>query len=91
MTMTAAAPVARETDLLSGVLASVLTEQHGREFADRVAWIHRTAAELRGGDEGAREALMDCLVGLSNCPMDVLAPCNAYNCTPMKVTIYDPA
>jgi len=24
-------------------------------------------------------------------PMDVLAPCNAYNCTPMKVTIYDPA
>jgi len=66
MTMTAAAPVARETDLLSGVLASVLTEQHGREFADRVAWIHRTAAELRGGDEGAREALMDCLRGFAD-------------------------
>src|SRR6188508_95307 len=64
--MTAAAPVARETDLLSGVLAGVLTEQHGREFSDRVARIHRTAAELRGGDEGAREALMEGLRGFAD-------------------------
>jgi uncharacterized protein YcgI (DUF1989 family) len=33
---------------------------------------------------------MDLLVGLSNCPMDVLAPCNAYHCTPMKVEVLDP-
>ena len=64
--MTAAAPVARETDLLSRALDAVLTEQHGREFAERVAWIHRTAAELRGGDEGAREALMSCLRGFGD-------------------------
>ena len=39
------------------------------------------------GDYIEFEALMDCLVGLSNCPMDVLAPCNAYNCTPVKAEI----
>ena len=33
------------------------------------------------------EAMMPLLVGLSNCPMDVLAPCNAYNCTQVKVEI----
>src|SRR5687767_12740323 len=62
----AAAPVARETELLSHALDAVLTEQHGRELAGRVRWIHRTAAELREGDEGAREALMDCLQGLGD-------------------------
>ena len=41
------------------------------------------------GDYIEFEALMDCLVGLSNCPMDVLAPCNAYNCTPVGVEIRD--
>jgi phosphoenolpyruvate carboxylase len=62
----AAAPVARETDLLSGALDAVLTEQHGPAFAGRVRWIHRTAAELREGDEGAREALMELLHGLGD-------------------------
>src|SRR5687767_10496236 len=62
----AAAPVARETELLSHALDAVLTEQHGRELAGRVRWIHRTAAELREGDEGAREALMECLQGLGD-------------------------
>src|SRR5215208_5041786 len=62
----AAAPVARETDLLSHALAGVLTEQHGRELAERVAWIHRTAGELRDGDERAREALMGFLRGLGD-------------------------
>src|SRR4051794_13925303 len=61
-----AAPVARETDLLSRALASVLTEQHGPELAERVAWIHRTAGELREGDERAREALMGFLRGLGD-------------------------
>ena len=39
------------------------------------------------GDYIEFEALIDCLVGLSNCPMDVLAPCNAYNCTPVKIEV----
>lgn len=42
------------------------------------------------GDYIQFEALMDCLVGLSNCPLDVLAPCNGYNCTPVKVSIFEP-
>ncbi len=43
------------------------------------------------GDYIEFEALMDCLVGLSNCPLDVLAPCNGYHCTPVKVTIFEGA
>jgi len=42
----------------------------------------------KAGDYIEFKALMDCLVGLSNCPMDVLAPCNGYNCTPVKVEVY---
>ena len=63
---TAAAPVARETDLLSRELEAVLAEQHGREFAERITWLHRTAGELRGGDEQAREALIGFLQGLGD-------------------------
>ena len=33
-------------------------------------------------------AEMDCVVGLSNCPLDVIAPCNAYHCTPVNAEIY---
>ena len=43
------------------------------------------------GDYIEFRAEMDCLVALSNCPLDVLAPCNAYHCTPVKVEIYDAA
>ena len=64
--MTASAPVARETELLSRALDAVLTEQHGAAFAERVRWIHSTAAELREGDEAAREALLGCLRGLGD-------------------------
>ena len=39
------------------------------------------------GDYIEFEALMDCVVGLSNCPLDVLAPCNAYNRTPVNVEV----
>ena len=41
----------------------------------------------RPGDYIEFEAKMPLVVGLSNCPMDVLAPCNAYNCTPVKVEV----
>lgn len=41
------------------------------------------------GDYIEFRAEMDCIVGLSNCPLDALAPCNAYRCTPVKVEIYE--
>ena len=40
------------------------------------------------GDYVEFKAQMDVIVGLSNCPLDVLAPCNAYNCTPVRVEVY---
>jgi phosphoenolpyruvate carboxylase len=52
------APVARETELLAGVLGRVLAEQRGAAFAERVTWLHRAAADLRAGEEGAGEALI---------------------------------
>src|SRR5215218_7277687 len=71
MAMTAAAaPVARETEILSRALDAVLTEQHGPELAERLRWIHRNAAELRDGDEGARAALMDFLHGLADAEVE---------------------
>lgn len=42
----------------------------------------------RPGDYIEFRAEMDCLVGLSNCPEDVLTPCNAKRCTPVKVEVY---
>jgi uncharacterized protein YcgI (DUF1989 family) len=41
------------------------------------------------GDFIEFRAEMVCIVGLSNCPLDVLAPCNAYHCTPVKVEILE--
>lgn len=40
------------------------------------------------GDYIEFEAMMDVLIGLSNCPLDVLNACNGYNCTPVKVTVF---
>src|SRR5215210_6694779 len=57
-------PLARETELLSRTLARVLTEQRGAAFAERVAWLHVTAAELRAGDLAAGEALVEHLRAL---------------------------
>lgn len=42
----------------------------------------------RAGDFIEFVAVMDCLVALSNCPEDVLTPCNGYECTPVKVDVY---
>jgi uncharacterized protein YcgI (DUF1989 family) len=41
----------------------------------------------RPGDYIEFRAEMDCLVGLSNCPEDVLTMCNGKRCTPVKVEI----
>jgi uncharacterized protein YcgI (DUF1989 family) len=41
----------------------------------------------RPGDYIEFRAEVDCLIGLSNCPEDVLTDCNARNCTPMKVEV----
>jgi uncharacterized protein len=43
----------------------------------------------RPGDYIEFRAEMDCIVGFSNCPLDALAPCNAYHCTPVKVEIFE--
>jgi uncharacterized protein len=44
----------------------------------------------RPGDYIEFRAEVDCLVGLSNCPEDVLTDCNARHCTPMKVEVLSP-
>ena len=40
------------------------------------------------GDYIEFRAEMDLVVGLSNCPLDVLNACNGYRCTPVKVEVY---
>lgn len=40
------------------------------------------------GDYIEFRAEMDLIVGLSNCPLDVLAPCNGYHCTPVKISVF---
>lgn len=58
--------------------------------------IHDTAAGewrilepvSRPGDFIEFRMEMDCIVGLSNCPMDVIAPTNGWICTPLGVQIY---
>lgn len=42
----------------------------------------------RPGDYIEFRAEMACLVAFSNCPLDVLVPCNAFHCTPVKVEVY---
>ena len=42
----------------------------------------------RPGDYVEFRAEMDVIVGLSNCPLDVLSPCNGYHCTPVKIEVY---
>ena len=42
----------------------------------------------RAGDYVEFRAEMDLVIGLSNCPLDVLAPCNGYHCTPVKVEVF---
>src|SRR6478672_11025722 len=56
--------VAGETELLSRLLAQVLTELRGEAFAARVAWMHDAAADLRAGDRAAGEALIEQLRAL---------------------------
>ncbi len=40
------------------------------------------------GDYIEFRAEMDCVVGFSNCPLDVLVPCNGYHCTPVQVQVF---
>lgn len=42
----------------------------------------------RAGDYIEFRAEMDCLVALSNCPLDVLVPCNGWHCTPVQVDVF---
>jgi uncharacterized protein len=44
----------------------------------------------KAGDYIEFRAEVECLIGLSNCPEDVLTDCNARHCTPMKVEVLAP-
>lgn len=52
-------------------------------------WVIK-ALVSRPGDYIEFRAEMDCIVALSNCPMDVMAPVNGFRCTPVKVEVYEP-
>jgi uncharacterized protein YcgI (DUF1989 family) len=43
----------------------------------------------RPGDYVQLRAEQDCLVAVSNCPEDLVSPCNAYHCTPVEVAVFD--
>jgi uncharacterized protein len=49
-------------------------------------WIKEPVNEP--GDYVEMRADMDVLVGLSNCPLDVMVPCNAFKCTPLRVEVF---
>jgi phosphoenolpyruvate carboxylase len=56
---------ASDVELLEALVRDVLTEQCGPEFADTVTWLHATAARVRRAEEGAADALLQRLHGLS--------------------------
>lgn len=43
----------------------------------------------RAGDYVEFQAVSDCVVALSNCPMDVISPVNAFRCSPVHVQVWD--
>jgi uncharacterized protein YcgI (DUF1989 family) len=45
----------------------------------------------RAGDYVEFQVQMDLIVGLSNCPLDVLSPSNGYHCTPVTIEVYSAA
>ncbi len=45
------------------------------------------AGVTRPGDYIEFEAIADCLVALSNCPMDVISPTNGFKCSPVHVQV----
>ncbi len=50
-------------------------------------WIKEPVNEP--GDYVEMRAEMDVLIGLSNCPLDVMVPCNAFKCTPLRVEVFE--
>jgi uncharacterized protein YcgI (DUF1989 family) len=43
----------------------------------------------KAGDFIEFEAICDCIVALSNCPMDVIAPVNGSTCSPVHVQVME--
>lgn len=60
-----------------------------RHDCERHRWVIEEPVS-KPGDYIEFRAEMDLLVGLSNCPEDLLTDCNARNCTPMKVEVFAP-
>src|SRR6267378_5339236 len=57
------------------------------DCANQRWWIREPVNEP--GDYVEMRAEMNVLVGLSNCPLDVMVPCNAFNCTPLGVEVFE--
>lgn len=55
---------------------------------ERSRWVIDTPVS-KAGDYIEFRAEMDCLVGLSNCPEDVLTQCNDKHCTPMRIEVLE--
>jgi uncharacterized protein YcgI (DUF1989 family) len=54
---------------------------------ERGRWVIDTPVS-KPGDYIELRAEMDCLIGLSNCPEDLLTQCNDKHCTPMKIEVF---
>ena len=57
------------------------------DCANQRWWIKEPVNEP--GDYVEMRAEMDVLLGLSNCPLDVMVPCNAFHCTPLHVEVFE--
>ena len=85
-------------EILSGAVGKygILPEELPDSFDIFMNIEHDTTAGMwrikepvsRPGDYIEFRMEMDCIVAFSNCPMDVLSPCNGWKCTPLKVEIY---
>jgi uncharacterized protein YcgI (DUF1989 family) len=84
-------------EIMAGVMApyGVASEELPDTFDLNMNFVHDCANGRwwikepvnNAGDYVELRAEMDVVVGLSNCPLDVMVPCNAYNCTPLRVQV----
>jgi uncharacterized protein YcgI (DUF1989 family) len=86
-------------EIMAGVMApyGIASEDLPDTFDLNMNFVHDCAAGRwwikepvnKAGDYVELQAEMDVLVGLSNCPLDVMVPCNAFNCTPLRIEVFE--
>jgi uncharacterized protein YcgI (DUF1989 family) len=86
-------------EIISKVVApySILPEDIPDAIAFNMNYVHHPDEHRweikepvsKAGDYVELRAEMDCLVAISNCPEDVLSPCNLWRCKPMKIEIFE--